>query len=260
MKRLIGWLVGGLLLSATAMAEDQQLAELFTEARVNGSLVIAKLGGEERYAHNGERAAKRYLPASTFKIPNTLIALDAGVIDDADSQIKWNGHKTGRKAWDQDQTLASAFSRSCVWCYQRFARQVGDTAYRQYLSKINYGNQLTGDEVDMFWLEGDLAISIDEQIDFLGRLYRQQLPFKAEHYAVLKQIMLVEQTDDYKLYAKTGWAQPPEGDHGWYVGYVERDNQVWLFAMNIDIHSSEDAKKRIEITRQALATKGIIWL
>lgn len=255
---MTGWLVTLLIVAGQAMAGDQQLNALFTEAKVNGSLVITTLDGDERYVHDPQRAAKRYWPASTFKVPNTLIALDAGVVDNADSPIKWNGQKTGRKAWDQDQTLASAFVRSCVWCYQRFARQVGDSAYRQYLSSIDYGNKHTGKDVDRFWLEGDLAISIDEQIDFLGRLYRQQLPFKAEHYAVLKQIMLVEQTVDYKLYAKTGWAQPPEGDHGWYVGYVERGNAVWLFAMNIDIHSYEDAKKRVALTRQALAAKGII--
>ncbi|MBW8192637.1 class D beta-lactamase [Neiella marina] len=255
---LIGYLVVPLLALQTAWADDRQLAELFQQQQVDGTIVIVDLAGTQKYIHNSERAAKRLWPASTFKVPNTLMALDAGVIASADSVIKWDGQDKGLKMWNQDQTLATALSRSCVWCYQGFARQIGNQAYLDYLQQIDYGNGLTGKQVDTFWLEGDLAISALEQVDFLARLYQQQLPFKAEHFAVLKQIMLVEKAANYQLYAKTGWAQRGDVDHGWYVGYVERGEAVWLFALNIDIKSRNDANKRILLTRQALAVKGII--
>ncbi|GGA72240.1 oxacillin-hydrolyzing class D beta-lactamase OXA-50 [Neiella marina] len=242
----------------SAQASDTALAKLFVDAEATGTLVIASLDGERRFVHNEQRAEQRFWPASTFKIANTLIALDAGVVAHATDVIEWDGTDKGMKSWNQDQTLATAFSRSCVWCYQEFASKIGLNRYQSYLQAMAYGNEKAGPDLIRFWLQGELAISANEQIDFISRLQQQKLPFETQHFAVLKAIMLVERAEAYSLYGKTGWAQRPDGDHGWYVGYVETANDVWVFALNIDMVSKADIKKRTSLVKQALSAKGII--
>ncbi len=69
---------------------------------------------------------KRFLPASTFKIPNTLIALEEGVIQNEKDIIEWDGEDKGWSQWNKDQSLETAFPLSCIWFYQELASRVGD--------------------------------------------------------------------------------------------------------------------------------------
>jgi beta-lactamase class D len=242
----------------TANAEDSDLAKLFSDRKVKGTIIISSLDGKTEYLHNKERAEKRYLPASTFKIPNTLIALDEGVIADEKELIKWDGKDKGRDAWNKDQSLETAFPVSCVWFYQELAKRIGNSKYLSHLDRINYGNKMTGPEITTFWLNGDIKISAREQIVFLKRLYNDELPYKKNHLQLLKKIMIVDKTPKYIIRAKTGWAMRINHQHGWYVGYVETNGQVWFFATNIEIKNNSDAAYRKEITLEALKVKGII--
>ncbi len=103
------------LLATAPQNGDADLAAHFADAGVEGTLVLASLDGETQFVHNPERAARRYCPASTFKIPNTLIALETGALKDKDELLKWDGKKHQFADWNKDQTLASAFAASCVW-------------------------------------------------------------------------------------------------------------------------------------------------
>jgi beta-lactamase class D len=152
--------------------------------------------------------------------------------------------------------MALAFRVSCVWFYQELARRIGERKYLQYLRRLKYGNRRTGSDVTTFWLEGDLRISAVEQIAFLKKLVKEELPFSKEHLRILKKIMIVEQTSLYTLNAKTGWTG--RNGIGWYVGYIEAKGTIWLFAMNLDTVNAGDEKYRQEITREALKLKGIL--
>lgn len=214
-------------------AEDASIAKLFENAQVKGTIIIESLDGKERYVYNDARARTPVLPASTFKIPNTLIALQEGVVS-ADSIIVWDGVQRNRVEWNHDQNLSSAFKSSCVWCYQRFARAIGLEKYTEYLHQLHYGNAEGGTDVERFWLDGALRISAYEQITFLKKLYKNELPFEQEHLDLLKSIMIDEQGNGYVLRAKTGWAVPKnEAEYGWYVGYVENTKGVYFFATNL---------------------------
>jgi beta-lactamase class D len=131
-----------------------------------------------RWVHDGKRAATRYVPASTFKIPHTLFALDTGVMRDEFQVFKWDSEVRGMESWNRDQDLRSSMRNSVVWVYQQIARSIGEEAERRYLEKIGYGNADPSGGVDGFWLEGPLRISAFEQVDFLQRLYRNALPFR----------------------------------------------------------------------------------
>jgi beta-lactamase class D len=80
------------------------------------------------------------------------------------------------------------------------------------------------------------------------------LPYKKEHIEILKNIMIVEKTLSYTIRAKTGWTK----DIGWYVGYVETKDDVWFFALNMDVLDRKQLKYRIEIVMETLRVKEII--
>lgn len=243
---------------AITVRADSQLAKLFNDRHVNGTIIISSLDGKTQYLFNEKRSQKRLLPASTFKIPNTLIVLTEGAITDEKEVIKWDGKDRGWSAWNKDQSLETAFPVSCVWFYQELAKRVGNERYLSHLNRMDYGNGKTGPEVTKFWLNGDLKISAVEQIEFLKKLYKGELPFKKGHVQILKKIMIIEEKPGYVLRAKTGWAMRINHQHGWYVGYVETNGQVWFFAVNLDIKKKSDAAYRKEITMEALKLKGII--
>ena len=265
MVRLFILLAANLFASlAFAGAPDQSMdrnadpvAEIFSSEGVDGTLVVASANGEILHLHNDERSVTRFSPASTFKIPNTLIALDLGVLESTDDSFSWDGVDRGLAAWNKDQTLLSAFRVSCVWCYQEIARKVGLVQYETALNLIGYGNQKVGDQVDQFWLNGVLRISAGEQINFLKSLLGVSAPYHREHIAIVKEVMREEQGADYVLYAKSGWTGP-EQHVGWYVGYVEKADETWLFAMNMRMDEATEAPLRKELTVESLRAVGIL--
>ncbi|MCW5213061.1 class D beta-lactamase, partial [Desulfobulbus sp. TB] len=247
-----------LLSAQITLAEDPALQELFQSRKVKGTIVISSLDGATEYISNTARSEKRFLPASTFKIPNTLIALAEGAVANAQEVLKWDGKDAGWPAWNKDQSIETAFPVSCVWFYQELAKRVGNSTYVSHLEQLQYGNKITGPDVITFWLEGDLRISAQEQIAFLKKLYNEQLSYSKEHQDVVKKIMIVDETPQYTIRAKTGWTTQDNQQIGWYVGYVTTEKQVWFFATNIDINEKSDLAYRKEITRKALQIKGII--
>jgi beta-lactamase class D len=142
------------------------VAQVFARHRARGTLVISPLAGGGDWVHDAARARKRFSPASTFKVPNSLIALHPGVVDEK-QVLRWDGKDRGRAEWSRDHTLESALRVSCVWCYQVLARRIGAARYRELLTRIGYGNARVGREVTTFWLDGSLQISALEQIAFL---------------------------------------------------------------------------------------------
>jgi beta-lactamase class D len=251
-------LVFALLVSTLACAEDAMIARLFANDGVEGTMVVASLRGKQRIVHNDARAAQRFSPASTFKIFNSLIGLEEKAVSGTDEIFKWDGAQRTYPAWNRDQTLETAFKTSCVWCYQEIARRVGVAPYRRDISLAHYGELPHDFDLTNFWLDGALRISALEQIAFLEKLHRRELPFSPRSFDILQEIMLAERTDAYRLFAKTGWAARTTPQVGWYVGYVETADDTWLFATNIVVRSEADLEKRARLTKAALAAKGII--
>ena len=241
----------------TTSPQSNSVADVFLSRGIIATLVVASSNSDVTHVYNETRSIKRFSPASTFKIPNTLIALGMHVVDSKDTVFKWDGTDKGLPQWNSDQTLETALKVSCVWCYQEIAREVGSEKYESVLAQIDYGNHSTGRHVDLFWLNGDLLVSADEQVRFLQKLYNYDLPFRDEHVDVLKDIMLVEKNAEFSLYAKTGWAiTTPQV--AWYVGFVESGTQTWFFAMNMQVDRKEQVGLQKELTIASLQALGII--
>jgi len=245
-------------LAPSAHGEDSEIANLFKEKNLFGTIVISSLDGRKTYIHNDERARTRFVPASTFEIPNTFIAIEEAAVANEKTIIKWDKKDKGLPAWNKDQSIETAFPSSCVWFYQELAKRIGKDKYASYLAKLKYGNEQAGPDVTTFWLEGDLKISATEQVAFLKRIYSEGFPFRISSYELLRKLMVVERTPAYTIRAKTGWAQRAVPPLGWFVGYIEAGEKVWFFATNLDMVRPEDSRLRQEVTIEALKLKGII--
>jgi len=242
--------------SADNATEQRGWERFFKEFKAEGTIAISdrRIGSESELVFGNERANRRYSPASTFKIPHTLFALDAGVIRDESETIPWDGVERSIPAWNHDQNLRSSMRNSVVWVYQKFAREIGEERERGYLKKIQYGNEDPTGKAP-FWVEGNLCISAHEQIEFLKRFYTNQLPFSVDHQRIVKELMLMESGTDWILRAKSGWS----GSIGWWVGWVERPTGVIYFALNIDTpNRMNDLPKREQITRAILISLGAL--
>ena len=229
----------------------------FSTAGVNGTLVVIdeRKTPAQIMVFNRERAAQRFAPASTFKVPHTLFALDAGVLKDEFQVFTWDGVPRAFAGHNRDQTLRSAMRYSTLWVYQGFAKQIGEARARAYLQAIDYGNADPTAAQGDYWVDGNLRISALEQAAFLRKLYHNALPFKVEHQRLLKDVMIKQATGDWILRAKTGW----EGRYGWWIGWVEYQEGPVFFALNIDTpRRMEDLPKREQIVRAVFKSMGLL--
>ncbi len=208
---------------------------------------------------NTERVRQRFRPASTFKIANAIIGLESGVVESIDQVIPYGGTKELNSAWEQDMNLRDAMKVSNVAVFHQLAKKEGLKTIKKYVAEFAYGNRDVGDDIERrFWLEGPLQISALEQVAFLRKLATARLPMRRQTGDSSREILLFQATDDYKIYAKTGWVGPKDPQIGWWVGWVQKGQAVYPFALNIDIHSSRDAQQRVPIGLDCLASLGII--
>lgn len=184
-------------------------------------------------------SSRRLSPCSTFKIYNTLIGLELGLIKDPDAQwYKWDGVQRDIDEWNRDLTVREAFRVSAVPAYQILARQIGSERMKKHLDEIDYGTKNISAGIDVFWLnpaEGtSIKISADEQVALLNKLLDGKLPFSKKNIAILEDVMRVTKTEKGTLYGKTGSSGTSIGvPVGWFVGFLEHGGTTYVFACNI---------------------------
>ena len=242
----------------TQEVATQEMGRLFAKRGVEGTFLLYDLQTGRSVGYRPDRWDSSYIPASTFKIFKALVALETGVIASPETVIPWDGVNRSIPEWNRDHTLASGFKVSAVWFYQELARRIGAKRMQAYLDSAGYGNRRMGGAIDMFWLNGGLRITPRQQVEFLVRLYKNQIPFSARTVSLVKEVMIAEQAGPYTLRAKTGWSGGPPPSVGWYVGYVERGHDVYFFATELDIRSDEDIRTRVELSRALLKYCGVL--
>ncbi len=232
----------------------------FTDLKTEGTLVMLDTRQHRWMASDPRRAFEGFLPASTFKIPMSLIAVETGVAKDDTAAFAWDGKRRSQAAWNQDQTLASAYRVSAVWVFQHLARQVGQSTVQQFLNDFRYGNAVAGPVADTFWLEGQLRISAVGQIDFLRRLHDRALPLSDRTYDIARRVMLREEGPGWKIFAKTGWAADASPAIGWFVGWIEQDQdpRPVYFALNMNMARKDLATQREVIVKKTLSELGLL--
>ncbi|MBA3590694.1 class D beta-lactamase [Methylibium sp.] len=237
--------------------EATALDRFFSEERTAGCFALLDAATGESRLVNGRRARQRFAPASTFKIPNSLIALEAGAVRDEREVVPYGGKPQLFPQWERDLNLREAFAASSVPVCQELARRIGLARMRAAVAGFGYGNAEVGGVVDRFWLDGPLAISAIEQAAFLVRLAQGSLPVSARSLAIVRDISTVETRAGAVLHAKSGWLFDAKPQVGWWVGWVEQAGGLHGFALNIDMQSIADAPRRERIGRRLLEHFGV---
>ena len=232
------------------------LMKRFFDLGTTGTFVAYKVDDYLIISSDKARAAQPRLPASTFKIPNSIIALETGVVEDPDKQVfKWDGVKRSIEPWNRDHTLRSAIAASVVPVYQEIARKVGPERMKKYLDMFEYGNRDIGGGIDQFWLTGNLRIDPMQQIEFVDKLRRGVLPVSKRSQELTRDIMPVTKVGNAIIRAKTGLLGAEQGKPslGWLVGWAEAGSQQTVFAMNMDCKEQSHIAARMTVVQQCLA-------
>lgn len=230
------------------------------------ALVIYRLEDERTWTHGGARVTERFTPASTSKIPHTLLALETGAVNGPQEVFRWDGTERWLASWNENMDFATAFRRSAVWVYQIVVPMIGAERLEAGFAGFGYGNGDIGgpEKITTYWLEGPLAISAAEQAAFLSRLARRTLPLSARTYELAVPMMALEGGPGWTLYGKTGWKSVAgETDIGWFVGWVEQAGGeapgTYVFALNMDMPGGmAQAPSRRAAVERALRALGAL--
>jgi beta-lactamase class D len=252
--------------SSNNVDEDNSLEKYFTGNKVKGCFGLYNNATNQFTFYNKKRFTdSSYLPASTFKIVNSLIGLQTGVISSDSMVIKWDSVQRSVPEWNKDLTMYEAFRVSAVPYYQEVARRIGKDRMEYWMDTVNYGAGAKDTAfrirtaVDTFWLDNTLKITSDEELGLVKMLYFDQLPFFKVYQEKIKHAMLFENTTTYRLAYKTGWGRKENGDHlAWVVGWVEENNHPYFFVLNFESPDpgADIPKIRMDILKGILKQLG----
>jgi beta-lactamase class D len=245
---MMKWITGALVIVALTgcntnnITQDNSLKQYFEDQKVDGCFGMFDNALGEFIIYNMPRYRdSAFLPASTFKIFNSLVALGTGRIFSDTVVLPWDGVvRTGPRgdtmyAWNKSMNMREAFAVSCVPFYQELARRIGRDTMQKMLDSISYGNKKIGPQIDRFWLDNSLKITPDEQLGLVKRLYFRQLAIQNREQEIVKDMMIREKTDKYILAYKTGWGQKENGSQlGWMVGWIEENKHPYFFVLNLE--------------------------
>jgi len=238
--------------SPNNVKQDDSLGKFFTDNKVDGCFALMDNASGKFTVYNlGRYRDSAYLPASTFKIVNSLIGLQTGKISSDSMIIKWDSVNRWNENWNKDLTMYEAFRVSSVNYYQEVARRIGKDTMQLWLDSIKYGAMTDTSKVvirsaiDSFWLNNTLKVTPDQQLGLVKRLYFDQLPFFKTYQEMVKRAMLFENNTNYRLGYKTGLGYRENGNIlGWVVGWVEENGHPYFFVLN-----TESPDRDIEMTK-----------
>ena len=227
---------------------DDSIGKYFENNKVTGTFGLYDNGTGQFTIYNLSRFKdSAYLPASTFKIVNSLIGIETGRIVNEKMVIKWDGvirkFPNGDTAteWNKDLTMDEAFKASALPYFQEVARRIGKDTMQHWLDSLKYGTKKIKTSVDGFWLDNSLKLTPDEEMGLVKKLYFNQLPFQKRSQEIVKKVMLQESNANYKLSYKTGLGFKENGNEiGWIVGWIEENRHPYFFVLNIE--GSRDTK------------------
>jgi beta-lactamase class D len=243
---------------------DNSLKKYFEENKTEGCFALLENGTGEFTIYNMPRYRdSSFLPASTFKIVNSLIGLQTGKIVNDSMIIKWDSIVRHVPEWNQDLSMYRAFRVSSVPYYQEVARRIGKDTLQFWLDSISYGTRKITSAIDTFWLDNSLKIKPDEELGLVKKLYFNQLPFFKSNQETVKKAMLFEDNSNYKLSYKTGWGfwnEKTKKHIGWVVGWIEENKHPYFFVLNLESSDPDfDMRNvRMKILKDILGHLGFL--
>ena len=247
---------------ASPWQENKAICQIFEKENLVGTFVVYDVTKNQWVGCNQGRANQRFIPASTFKIPNSLIGLETRAVSSVDEIFPYDGQPGMFSSWEKDMGLREAIRVSNVPVYQELARRITLEHMKENIKELHYGNMETGNQIDRFWLDGPLKISAVEQARFLASLAAGSLSFSQKSQLAVQEITQLDKKDNWALHGKTGTLFRDSIKLGWWVGWVVKDHHIYAFAMNVDIPADAtnplDTSKRIAVGKASLSALGLM--
>lgn len=231
---------------------------------VNGCAVVYSPSDQQLWFYQESLCRQQVSPFSTFKIISALLGLEAGMVKDETSTMDYNGIQYANSAWNDNLTLAQAFSSSCIWYFRQVIDAVGLDAVQQALDSLSYGNcdisQWEGsgvnqpEELNGFWLDSSLRISPLEQVQVLASIFEGNSSFSSSAVELVSRLMLVEENDTQSVYGKTGTGSD---GRAWFVGFSQKDSTRRYFAVYLD--DGNDTPSVSGSTAKEIALRLDLW-
>ena len=219
-----------------------------------GSFVLYNSRENSWSVYDPDNARKRISPNSTYKIYDALLGLESGVISPESSVISWNGEACPFEAWEGDQDLNSAIKNSVNWYFQSIDSQLGSDSIKSFLHTIQYGNQQTGSDMDLYWTDSSLKISPLEQVELLKKFNENEFHFSPDNISAVKKALQLSSSDAGNFFGKTGTGRIDNRDvNGWFVGYVETSDNTYYFSVNIKADSNASGSAAAKIAMSVLS-------
>lgn len=221
----------------------------------------------------GEEVCREQFPScSSFKVPLAVIAFDSGILKDENQVLKWDGIKDDREVANKDHNAKTWMSDSIVWFSQRITAKLGKPKFQKYLNKFNYGNKDISAGITNAWLVSPAAqtpalkISAYEQVDFMNKLWSNNLPASKRAIKLTQDIIYLETSPNgFKLSGKTGsnfYDANKKMHFGWFIAHIQKEDQEYISVVNIsDIKPSDEpgygGMKAKAITKSLLSAQGL---
>jgi len=246
--------------------EDRSLEKYFNENHLRGTFALFNNINGEFTVYNMQRYRdSAYLPASTFKIVNSLIGIETGIVKDSATIIKWDSINRTIPQWNQDLKMYDAFKYSAVPWFQELARRIGRDTMQHWLDTLGYGSYygkpVIKSNLDTFWLDNSVKVTADEQLGLVKKLYFSQLPFQPRSQRMVKNMMLMEDNPNYKLSYKTGWGFTENGHSlAWIIGWIEENRHPYFFVLQLESpnHDYNMGNVRLTMLKQILKQFGFM--
>jgi len=223
-----------------------------------GSFVLYGVNSHQYYIYNQKAGSTRISPDSTYKIYSALCALEQGVITPDCSYMKWDGSVSPLEAWNEDQNLNTAMSRSVNWYFKALDEKSGISALKDFTRRLKYGNQDLSGGIGSYWLESSLKISPVEQVELLSRLCQGNLPFQPDHIKAVKDSLFLTSSQGAALYGKSGTGNINGQDvNGWFIGFVQSQDETYVFSTNIQSDHNANGRTAAAITLDILENQNI---
>lgn len=268
---MLKWITACLMMSVALagcspnnVTVDNTLKKYFDQNKVTGCFGLFDNGQGRFTIYNLPRYSdSAYLPASTFKIVNSLIGVETGIVKDTNTVFTWDSVPFPREECNSDMTMWDAFRLSCVPWYRQLARRIGQPTMQHWLDTLGYARRYDTfrikNNLDMFWLDNSAKVTADEQLGLVKKLYFDQLPFQKRTMRIVRSMMSWENNANYRLSYKTGWGNLENGNSlGWVIGWIEENNHPYFFALQLETSdkNADVAAIRIKILKDILKQYG----
>lgn len=249
--------------AAPAPKSSEQRASLatarFADYGHDGAFLLQRDGRPTQVVHDDAFADTPLRPASTFKVMLGLIALETGALKSADEIVRWDGTPYPKHPeWQRDMTLRQAMQSSSEGYFRILAKRIGRERLAQWVTRVGYGNGRIGDSAPDVWHDGVLTVTARQQLAFVDRLRRGDLPFSKTTIAAVKAAMREDGKSATKIYGKTGTHFDGRHGNAWWIGWVEGPHGSASFALGAELDSADDRAQRIALGKALLKDAGLL--